>query len=274
MKKLITNYKKPGLLALVLAVLLVGVTQSQAARNLLGWPPQAAAQKEQGENRVKGREQRKIESPAPSGAAAPKASQAELLAARERAQLNRAPSSRVNMVDLLAESEIIVHGDIINVRDRMGPGLPHTQVDVRVRESIRGEAGEVFSFRQFGMINPRRINSKYKMLNLTPAGWATYKEGEEVVLFLHAAASLTGLRAPIGLEQGKFELSAGNAVNTARNIGLFDNMELPVNQLTAGENTMLLNQEGPVNTVAFLTLLRRAVNENWVERGMLRHVQK
>jgi hypothetical protein len=271
MKNIASTHKKLGLLVVGLVLLAVGVTRSQAARHLLGLSPAT----QQDEPAKKGRPAGKALPPTPKSEAPVSGAKDDLAALRQQAQLSRVPTSHANLVDLLAEAETIIHGDVIDVTDGVRGGVPYTQVKLRVRETFRGNAGgEEFTFRQFGLLRPRKMSGGRMMLMTTPAGWATYDSGQEVVLFLHAEASMTGLRAPIGLEQGKFELSAGNALNQSNNFNLFADMEINNAKLTEKDQTMLHTTQGPLNAQAFLDLVRRAVTENWVERGTMRHVQK
>jgi hypothetical protein len=36
----------------------------------------------------------------------------------------------------------------------------------------------------------------------------------------------------------------------------------------------LQTQQGPVNVNAFVSLVKQAVNENWVQSGRMKHVEK
>ncbi len=110
-------------------------------------------------------------------------------------------------------------------------------------------------------------------LMVTPAGWANYAAGEDVLVFLHQSARLTGLRAPIGLGQGKFNVRAGGVMNQAGNVGLFQDVSLAADVKTDRDERLLVTEKGPVNADSLTMFVRRSVDENWIEGGKFRHVK-
>jgi len=183
-------------------------------------------------------------------------------------------SSHVTVVDLINESETIVSGEVLSVTDGIENKVPFTEVKLRVQESFRGNAGEELTFRQFGLTKPRRMENGRVSLNVTPDGWAKYKAGEQVMLFLYKTASLTGLRAPVGLSQGKFDLQAANIINQTGNIGLFEGVELDANLTNERDARLLATPKGPVNADSFMSFVRRAVNNKWIEGGKLKNANQ
>ena len=179
-----------------------------------------------------------------------------------------------NIVDLIDESELIVQGMVKELTDGFENGVPYTQVTVDVSESLKGKVGKELTFRQFGLLEPKRMGNGRVNLNVTPAGWAKYKQAENVVLFVGHRASLTGLRTTVGLGQGKLEIRGGNIDSQFGNVGMFDNVVVDRKLLNDADKRVLATRKGPVNKDAFLSLVRKAVNNKWVEGGKLRHAKK
>ena len=183
-------------------------------------------------------------------------------------------SSAPNIVDLVGDSELIIRGAVSEVTDGFENGVPYTEVKVQVDETIRGQAGEEYTFRQFGLKEPRRMDNGKIYLGVTPDGWSKYSAGEQVVLFLHKPAQVTGLRTTTGLGQGKVVLGGGNAISQAGNEGLFENVELSPNLLNDKDKRLMATKRGAVNAEGFLSLVRRAVKDKWIEGGKMRHAKK
>ena len=139
----------------------------------------------------------------------------------------------------------------------------------RAYEAIRGSVGGTYTFRQFGLLRPRRLGNGLVSYNVTPADWPTYRQNEEVLLFLYRAAKRTGLRTTAGLGQGKFTIEGGRAVSQQRNVGLFDGVRLDPQALKRGDAELMAAREGAVSASALLSFVRRAVGERWVEQGRM-----
>lgn len=181
----------------------------------------------------------------------------------------------VNVVDLVANSELILHGTVANVTDGIDSrGIPYTEVTFHVAEAIRGQVGGDYAFRQFGLLKPRDMGNGMTNLMVTPAGWPTYTKGEEAILFLNKKAAWTGLQTTVGLGQGKFKVFMAGAVNQSNNAGLFKNVSVDPTLLGTKEQRALQTQQGPVNVNAFVSLVKQAVDGQWVETGRMKHVQK
>ena len=179
-----------------------------------------------------------------------------------------------NIVDLVGDSEIILKGMVKEVTDGFENGVPYTQVTLQVDEALRGQVGSEYTFRQFGLKEPRKLENGKTYLGVTPEGWSKYKEGENAVLFLYKAASMTGLRTTVGLGQGKVVFENGNATSQSGNEGLFENVDVDAKLLNDKDKRLLATKKGAVNADGFLSFVRRAVNGKWVEGGKLRHVKK
>ncbi len=127
-----------------------------------------------------------------------------------------------NIVELVGKSELILRGTVESVSDGIDArGFPYTEVQLRVHDAIRGQVGSQYTFRQFGLLKPRRMGNGLTNVTVTPAGWATYAKGEETILFLFQHAKYTGLQTTVGLGHGKFNVAMAGAANRASNAGLF-----------------------------------------------------
>jgi hypothetical protein len=181
----------------------------------------------------------------------------------------------VNVVDLVAKSELILRGTVTSVTDGIDSrGIPYTEVTLHVADAIRGQVSGDYTFRQFGLLKPRDMGNGMTNLMVTPSGWATYTKGEDTILFLNKKAAWTGLQTTVGLGQGKFKVSMAGATNQSNNAGLFKNVAVDPSLLGTKEQRALLTEEGPVNANAFVSLVKQAVNGQWVESGRMKHVQK
>ena len=181
---------------------------------------------------------------------------------------------QINLVDLVGQSQLILHGTVKSVTDGVDQrGIPYTQVTIRVFEALRGDVKGEYTFRQFGLLKPRKMANGTTNLMVTPAGWATYTQGEEAILFLYKQAAWTGLQTTVGLGQGKFKVQMAGALNQTTNAGLFQNLAIDPSLLGSKEQRALLTQKGAVNVNAFISLVRQAVQGKWVETGRMRHVQ-
>lgn len=179
-----------------------------------------------------------------------------------------------NIVDLIGDSELIVRGMVKELSDGIENGVPYTQVTLQVTEALRGQFSEEYTFRQFGLLKPRSTGNGKINLNVTPDGWSKYKQGEDVVLFLYKEASITGLQTTTGLGQGKIAVSGGNVESQFGNEGLFENVEVDAKLLNDRDKRLLGTKKGPVNKESFLSFVRKAVNNKWIEGRKMRHAKK
>ena len=174
-----------------------------------------------------------------------------------------------NIVELLQQSNDIVVGQVSNVTDGLDQrGVPYTEVTLQVSESIRGGISGTYTFRQFGLLAPRLTADGTKKIMPAPEGFPRYTAGEQLVLMLCPSARLTGFRMPAGVTGGKFEIGPGRVENERSNVGLFSNVRLEQGLGTAKDTRMLVDG-GPANPDTFLSFLRRAVQDRWVETGKL-----
>ena len=128
-------------------------------------------------------------------------------------------AAQQTLVDLVDRAGTIVHGQVVFARVEPHPDFPNLTtvvVTLRVQETLKGQAGETFTFRQY----------VWDLRDRTDA--AGYRKGGELLLFL-TPTSEAGLSSPVGLGQGRFRLMRdekgnGYIVNETGNHGLFRNL--------------------------------------------------
>lgn len=177
-----------------------------------------------------------------------------------------------NLTRLVAEAELIVAGKVVRVTDGVSlQGLPYTEVTLAVMQCPKGglNSGARHTFRQFGLVAPRRMPDGTLLRQLRPDGHPAWQEGEEVIAFLQAPARKTGLLTTVGLAQGKFTSTGGLASNEVGNRRLFEGVTIRADLLRPEDKSMLA-AKGPVPTSTFVALLGRAVRERWIESGRMR----
>jgi hypothetical protein len=177
-----------------------------------------------------------------------------------------------NLTQLIADSQSIVAGKVTRVTDGVSPsGLPYTEVTIAVSDSAKGElrGGKSLTFRQFGLVQPRRMPDGRTLIAVTPEGFPHWKVGEQVVAFMHKPASRSGLQTTAGLAQGKLNVLDGRVTNEFNNRGLFEGVKIQDHLLSPKERAMLSSQ-GAVDAATFVGLVGRAVNENWIATGEMR----
>jgi hypothetical protein len=181
---------------------------------------------------------------------------------------------QATIVDLVGQSELIIHGTVKNVTDGIDDrGIPYTEVTIRVSEAIKGQIGPEYTFRQFGLLKPRMMADGRMNLMVTPAAWSTYTKGEETVLFLYKTASWTGLKTTTALGQGKFSVNLGNASNQINNAGLFEGVQIDSSLLGDTEKRVMATKKGPMNAQGFVSLVKQAVNGKWIEKGKMKNAK-
>lgn len=174
-----------------------------------------------------------------------------------------------NLVDLIQHSDRIVIGTVESISDGFDKNnVPYTEITLRVSDSIRGKKAEKLTFRQFGLTSSREIDGR-TYLGKTPDGWPTWAEKERVMIFLGQPARLTGLQTTVGLQQGKLRMTDGQLANSAGNAGIFKGMKVEAKGLTRDQLAMLASDGKAVDANPFISLVRRAVSENWINKGVM-----
>mgnify|MGYP003574434256 FL=1 len=173
-----------------------------------------------------------------------------------------------NIVELMTHTDSILVGTVSKKTDGFFQGLPYTEITLNVGQSLKGNHGPTYTFRQFGLIEPKSMGDGRVNLMVTPAGWPTYVKGEQVMLFLHKPASETGFQTTSGLTQGKFTIKGKQIANDIGNDSLFAGVK--INRKLTSAQQDLVNQPGGAYTAeAFLSLVKTAVEENWIENGVM-----
>lgn len=175
-----------------------------------------------------------------------------------------------NIVELVSHTDSILVGTVSNKTDGFHKGLPYTEITLDVGQSIKGDHGSSYTFRQFGLIEPRSMGDGRVNLMVTPAGWPTYVKGEQVMLFLHKPASETGFQTTAGLTQGKFTIKGSQIANGNGNDALFAGVKINA-KMTATQQDLVKQPGGAYAAEAFLSLVKTAVQENWIENGVMTH---
>jgi len=191
----------------------------------------------------------------------------------ETTQAEAVQSGAPNIVDLIADSQTIISGAVKEVTDGFENGIPYTQVTIEVKETLRGQVGEEYTFRQFGLTQPRKMENGKVYIGTTPEGWSKYEVNEDAMFFLYKPASATGLQTTTGLGQGKVMFKGGNAISHAGNEGLFENVDVNAGLLNDKDKRLLATKRGAVNAEGFKSFVRRAVNGKWIEGGKMRHAK-
>jgi len=176
---------------------------------------------------------------------------------------------RQNLTQLISTSESILAGSVKSVNDGIDDkGIPYTEVTISVGASVKGKAnaGEDYTFRQFGLLKPRKLANGHTLLAVSPEGFARWQAGESVVAFMYKPASQTGLQTTAGMSQGKLTSMNGQLTNEFKNAGLFEDVQINSALLTSEEREML-KSHGAVDAATFMGLIDRAVSENWIATG-------
>ncbi|WP_334078648.1 hypothetical protein [Microbulbifer sp. M83] len=177
-----------------------------------------------------------------------------------------------NLTQLITSSEAIVAGTVKSVTDGIdAAGIPYTEVTIQVGSDAKGQVkeGSEYTFRQFGLLEPRTMANGHKLLAISPEGFPRWSEGEYVIAFMHEKAGRTGLQTTAGMAQGKFSVMNGKLNNQFNNAGLFEGVEIN-QQLLSSEQQNMLTTPGAVDATQFMDLVGRAVSENWIGTGEMK----
>jgi hypothetical protein len=177
-----------------------------------------------------------------------------------------------NLTQLIADSQSIIAGKVTSVTDGVAAnGMPYTEITISVSDSAKGElrGGASYTFRQFGLREPRKLSNGKTLVAVTPEGFPHWTVGERVIAFMYKPASRTGLQTTAGLAQGKLNVLNGRVTNEFNNRGLFEGVKIQEGLLSDKERAML-KSEGAVDAATFVGLVGRAVTGNWIQTGEMR----
>ena len=166
-----------------------------------------------------------------------------------------------NLAALAKSAQDIVVGDVTRITEGRQGNMRYLEVEVSVSEAILGTPGRTLKFRQFGVQAKQPVENGRRFIGQLPS-MPQYTVGENVILFLGRTSSL-GFRTTIGLQQGKFTVLSGNAVNAFQNNGLFKNVPTGGATLTEKQQAMLATRQGGVHAGTFIDFVRQGVQKHW-----------
>ncbi len=177
-----------------------------------------------------------------------------------------------NLKQMIAVSDLIVTGEVSKLTDGIDHGMPFTEITLKVKGSVKRELAvdSSYRFRQYGLLKNRKLADGRYLLATRIEGMPTWTVGEKVTAFMNKPYGHNGLTTPVGLAQGKFTSSGTQAANSFNNRGLFHGVKVDPNVLSADEKAMLAKQGGAVELGVLNQLVRRAVKEQWIARGVMR----
>jgi len=167
-----------------------------------------------------------------------------------------------NLSQLTDRAATIVRGHVISARVEKHPDFQNLRtvvVTLRVKETLKGETGDTFTFRQYIWDIRDRADA------------AGYQKGQDLLLLM-IAPSQYGLSSPAGLHQGRFRIlrdKSGKefAVNGQGNSKLFVGMsaELVKKGVTLSPKASSLVQkhrQGPIEAGELTSLIRELARES------------
>lgn len=177
-----------------------------------------------------------------------------------------------NLKQMIEKADVIVSGEVTKVSDGIDRGLPYTEVTMKVKGSIKRDlaTNSNFTFRQYGLLKNKKMKDGRYMLATKIEGMPSWAIGEKVTTFMNKPAKTSGFSTPVGLAQGKFTSSGSQIANSFNNRGLFQNMTVDPSVLNASEAALLQRYMGAVEGGELNNLVKRAVKEKWIEKGVMR----
>ncbi len=178
-----------------------------------------------------------------------------------------------NIVDLIDQAESIVVAEVLEIEDGFDSmNLPYTDITINVLDDLTGDRTGVRIIRQFGLQAPKRMPDGRTALSTTPAAFPTFVTDEKVILFLYRQSPMNGMQTTVGLNQGKFTVDArGNVVNAVDNTNLFHHVAAQTERMPEAAQKLVTVPGGEIDEDAFVSFVRNAVEERWVEEGVLHH---
>jgi hypothetical protein len=169
-------------------------------------------------------------------------------------------SRQVNLNEMTAGAERVVHGRIAEVRSGVHPEYSHiavTFVTLEVIEMLKGRASQRLTFMQFAGATQGHARNYHL---------PKYTAGEEVVLFLYPE-SRYGFTSPVGEGQGRFQVNhdprTGKRalMNERGNRLLYQPLrnEKAVSRLklNAAERALIAQETGSADLDTFRSLVRK-----------------
>ena len=135
----------------------------------------------------------------------------------------------VNIEEMTERATTIFAGRCLDVRVESDPtlGVDVTVARFRVQRSVKGTAGSTITVRMPWLGG-----------TAIPTGVPSFERGDEVVLFLYGESAI-GMRAPVGLGQGRFRIVADKqgrsmAINDVGNRNLMHGLSTGARERLAG----------------------------------------
>ncbi len=177
-----------------------------------------------------------------------------------------------NLKQMIQASDLIVSGDVAKITDGIDRGVPFTEITLKVKGSIKRElaVGSSYKIRQYGLLKNRKMSDGRYLLASRIEGMPSWAVGERVTAFMNKPSTHTGLTSPVGLAQGKLTGSGTTVANAFDNKGLFHGMSVDAGVLSPTEAAMLAKSSGAVEGGVLTNLVKRAVREQWIEKGVMR----
>jgi hypothetical protein len=92
------------------------------------------------------------------------------------------------------------------------------------------------------------------------------------MVFLYRPAAVTGLQTTVGLLQGKFSVVGDELVNGVNNVNVFHEVHIDPSRLNTQEEQLLRNPAA-LKADAFVGMVRRAVEDRWIQKGVMSRAQ-
>ena len=123
-----------------------------------------------------------------------------MLAATAMAPLHASQLVPQNLKQMIHKADVIVTGEVSKITDGVENGIPFTEVTMKVKGSIKRDmaVNSNFSFRQYGLLKPRKLQDGRFLLPAKVEGMANWTVGEKVTTFMNKPVSRSGMRTPVG----------------------------------------------------------------------------
>lgn len=171
------------------------------------------------------------------------------------------PAARRNLVSLTKDAQDIVVGDVVRINEGLEGYVPYVEIELKVSETLKGARRRSLTFRQLGLL-PKESADDGRRASDRTLDMPRFALGESVILFLEPPSS-TGFRTTVGLQQGKFTVREGLALNTLENVGLFNGVTAGDQKLDSHQQAMLATRRGGVQAATLIDFVRRAVRQHW-----------
>jgi hypothetical protein len=115
-------------------------------------------------------------------------------------------TTRQNLADLIVQSERILTATVGDVSDGFTEqGVPYTEIELQVSESLKGGTTGEYTFRQFGLLKPRKMANEFNNLGLF--------DGVDINSALLSAEQQNMMTTPGAVDAAMFMDLVGRAVS-------------------------------------------------------------